>query len=171
MSHLYQCMAGHFVEWGAVGRINHPSSLETIQVRLRKVTWNSHLFVPFTPVPSEIISSICRYHVIWQSQQSDQSSSPSPAELTAMGIPWGTDTHKHSPSLLHRPWQGRAGKCCELAGAYWKQLWPCPPLHCVLTRMEQRSFFSSYLTGNSYLQHFLPDIFITPPRHSLQALT
>lgn len=46
-----------------------------------------------------------------------------------------------------------------------------PSLHCVLTEMEQRSFFSSYLTGNSYLQHFLTDIFITAPGRSLQALT
>lgn len=49
---------------------------------------------------------------IWQPQQSDQSSSASPAELTALGIPWGTDTHRHS----------RAGKWYELVGAYWKQL-------------------------------------------------
>lgn len=38
-----------------------------------------------------------------------------------MGIPWGKDTHKHSPSLFHRSWRGRAGKWYELVDAYWKQ--------------------------------------------------
>lgn len=100
---------------------------------------------------------------IWQPQQSDQSSSASPAELTALGIPWGTDT-------TGTPEQGNGMSWLVPIENSLSSL-AMPSLHCVLTGMEQRSFFSSYLTGNSYLQHFLSDIFITAPRHSLQPLT
>lgn len=83
---------------------------------------NMKLSLVCSPYPCAIWNYILCLQVqrIWQSQQ-DQSSSPSPAELTAMGIPWDTDTHKHLPSLFLRLWWGRAGKWHELVGAYWKQ--------------------------------------------------
>lgn len=142
-------------------------------MRQRKVTQNSHLFVLPTPVPSEIISFICRYDVF--SNPSSLIKALHPAQLSSQL--WAS-LRAQTPTSTGLPFSTGHNGAEQGNGMSW--LVPIenslsslamPSLHCVLTRMEQRSFFSSYLTGNSYLQHFLPDIFITAPRHSLQALT
>lgn len=140
-------------------------------MRQRKVTWNSHLFVPSTPVPSEIISSTCRQAVF--GKPSSVIKALQPAQVSSqLWASLGAQTHTSTPFSTDRDGAEQGNGMSWLVpieNSLSSLAMPSP--HCVLTGMEQRSFFSSHSTGNSYLQHFLPDIFLTAPGHSLQALT